>query len=340
MYHRSWMVPEIGSAGWDQELADIGVERNAVDRALAHAIGSMPIAKLDPGTLRFDADSATVAAALVLLHESVAEYSTLMELRVAAWFKGEPALHAWIIRQYAAMLEHGRPAVKRSALYALWVDPFEVEEEARVVYPQLFELCPSERTRGDLIASSGPVPWDAKVASFEWAADRPSMHAQLAKGLSGAFFDVYGKVDAVYAARLFRRIEVEDTETRLALTEATTSPLMLWIDHIVTTREEPHAFFVAVVITSRSPRWVMGSELVLADARRGVLTSTTAVYDESKPHRRVEAESGPPPHARDPQVIVLKFDGDARTAEALVGQEAALWPPGLRDSLGRISRPN
>ncbi len=266
MYHRRWMVPEIGSAGWDRELADIGVERAAVDRALKGAIGSMPLAKLDPGTLRFDADSATVAAALVLLHESVAEYATLMELRVAAWFKGEPALHAWIIRQYAAMLEHGRPAVKRSALYALWVDPFEVEEEARVVYPRLFELCTSIGTRGDLISSSGPVPWDAKVASFEWAAERPNMHVHLAKGLSGAFFDVYGKVDAVYAARLFRRIEVEDAEIRVALTEATTSPLMLWIDHLVTTREEPNAFFVAVVYFAPGGLTGLGGRLV----RKGV----------------------------------------------------------------------
>ena len=46
------MLPEIGSASWDQELADIGLSRSAVDSALAHAIGNMPIGKVDPdGTI-------------------------------------------------------------------------------------------------------------------------------------------------------------------------------------------------------------------------------------------------------------------------------------------------
>ena len=333
-------MPEIGSAEWDDELAGIGVERAAVDRALKSAIGSMPIAKVDPGTLRFDADSATTAAALVLLHESAPEYATLMELRVAAWFKGSPELHAWIIRQYAAMLEHGRIAVKRSVLYALWVDPFEVEEEARLVYPQLFELCASDAARADLVASSGPVPWDAKAKSYEWAATKPKMHVHLAKGLSGSFFDVYGRVDAVQAARVFNRIEVDDEEMRLALTEATTSPLMLWVDHVVWTKEKPNAFYAAVVVTSRSPRWILGAELVDGDRVAGKLLTATATYDESKAHRRIEAETAPPLHARDPQVLVLELEGDAQAAETLPGKEVALWPPGLRDALGRILRPN
>ena len=332
------MVPEIGSPAWDRELADIGVERADVERALKKALGGVPMQHVDPARIRFDTDSATTAAALVLLHETLSAYATLMELRVAAWFQGTPTLHAWVVRQYAAMLEHGSEAVKRSALYALWVDPFEVEEEARVVYPKLFELIGND-ARAKLIANSGPAPWDAKLSSYEWAAALPAMHGALARGLSGSFFDVYGKVDVVGAARLFRQIEVLDAELRIPLTEATTSPLMLWIDHLYVTGD-PKSFHIGVLVTSRSPRWIAGSELVVGNVSRGTLSQAMVTFDDDVPHTRIDAVGDPPAHVRDPQIVTLRFDGDAAAVQDLAGHEVALWPAGLREAFGKVPRPN
>ena len=99
------------------------------------------------------------------------------------------------------MLVHGRREVVESAQYGLWVDFFESPDEVTTVFPALLAQVPREHW-GAILDPSGPVPWDLKRDAYALAREDPRLHGPLIKGLIGSFYDVYGQVDAVEAARL------------------------------------------------------------------------------------------------------------------------------------------
>lgn len=312
--------PRIGSTEWDDELATIGVSRRQVDAALPAERKAV-----DPHSLSFSGD-ALEAAALVLLHEDVPSYATLMYVR-HRFNSGDDRLKTWITRQYAAMLEHGDETIVASASYALWVDPFEVDADARFVFPRLFaDVGP--RARAALVAASGPLPWDLKRDAYTWAVEHAPQ--ALAKGLVGSFYDVLGQVDAAEARRLFHRLEVDEDELRKALHDATSGPFRAWISAVTVFADSAGSFLVHAEARSSFRRWKIGSELVLGETAFGVLVHVSPPFDKTAAHETFTASinglAGEP-------VLTLKIEGDPKTAPRLVGQDVELWPRGLRAAL-------
>lgn len=142
------------------------------------------------------------------------------------WVDADKVLRDWIVRQFAAMLLNGPRPVAESGEYGLWVDYFETPSDAPEVFTGLTaELPHSFWPR--LLSAAGPVSWAVKRGRFFEAPEIPALHAALAAGVAGSFYNVYGDVDAVEAAQLLERITVADDGLRAALVEATTEPLGL-----------------------------------------------------------------------------------------------------------------
>ena len=324
--------PPIGSAEWDRELANIGLDRPGVDADVNAVLATTDAhSEFDPHGLNLFGTDAEIAADWVLLHQWFPSYGILMYLRMC-WSHGDHALQDWIVRQFAAMLMYGPAPVADSAEYGLWVDYFESPEASQVFTALTLQLPGSHWDR--LISGAGPVPWDAKHQAFQEAAEVPALHLALARGLAGSFYDVYGDVDAVDAAVLLNRLTIADEALLAALTEATTQPLRLRSGSAVIVEESdagwphPGSFLLRAAVRGSRSRWVRQSELVADGRVYGRLAHWDFPFDPTKiAHRLVAA---PEPEGR---VVLFRVEGPPEHAELLVNRELEAWPPRLREHL-------
>jgi hypothetical protein len=316
--------PKIGGYKWNLELSAIGVRRADVDEQLSWALSNAD--QFDPHSLNIIGKPAVHAVFWVLYHQVRPSYAALMYLR-HTWFDASRGLRDWIVWQYAAMLRHGPDPVAKSAEYGLWVDYFE-RSEAAEVFASLMRLLPHDRWHR-LLSAAGPVPWAAKRECFREAAEIPDLHAALAEGIDGSFYDVYGDVDAVEAAELLTRITVDDEQLRAALAEATTQPLRLRSGSaVVVTAPEwkhPGSFLLQLTIDGSRWRWVAGSELVADDVVYGRLRHWDFPWRGNLRHVVV------PDGDFDGERGLHRVEAPREHVEALVNRQLEAWPPGLRD---------
>lgn len=326
MSQRRSTPPGIGGPRWSRELAALGADRAVVAEELAAA------AETDPHTLYYVLAGTPVecAAAWVLFHQEHPSYGALMYLR-HVWLDADRELRDWIVRQFAAMLLHGPRPVRESAGYGLWVDYFETPSDAPEVFRGLTEQLPRSRWEG-LLSAAGPVPWPVKREAFLAAAEVPELHAALARGVAGSFYDVYGDVDAMEAARLVESITVTDGEVLAALTEATTRPLRLRTGSAILVTDpawkHPGSFLLEAVVADGRWRWVPGSELVVDGTVHGRLRHWNFPFDGTPEHRLF------PGHRRK-GYEVHRVEAPPEHAEALANRELEAWPPGLREHVAR-----
>lgn len=315
---------------WAQTLD----ESANIDRALEAELGLPPTprpnaAELNVHALRPDGSRAEVAAFWMLLFLEIPTYATLMNLRLDCWIDGDLALKEWICRQYATVLLHGSQKQRDAIRYSLWVDYFEDPVDAPIMFARLLAAMPFEHT-ADVLLSSGPIPWSVKREAYMRAVRVPSLHAALATGLVGSFYDFYGQVDAFEARALFQQITVEDADERAALIDATTEPLRLWIyevDVIDDTDPQwahPGSFVMAAVLLNKRRRWVYGAKIHADGLCWGRLVHYLFPSPAGIAHRAVRASEPPP---GDP--FTYRVEGDAERATALVGRVVEAWPEGL-----------
>lgn len=324
--------PKIGGLKWNDELAAIGVDHAVVDEELGVALSASGAAEVDPHALDLAGTPAEIAAAWVLLHQDYPSYGPLMYLRFV-WSDASEVLRGWIVRQFAAMLTHGPRPVAESCEYGLWVDYFETPSDAPEVFASMAAQIPHSRWHR-LLSAAGPVPWSVKRDCFLEATEIPSLHAALATGIAGSFYDVFGDVDAVEAARLLERIIVADDDLRATLIEATTLPLRLRTGSVIIVDdpawEYPGSFLLDAVVSPGGRRsWVPGSELVADGTVYGRLVHWNCPFDGTSAHRvfpgrRLDGDRG-----------LHRVEADLEHAEALVDRELEAWPPGLREHVTR-----
>jgi hypothetical protein len=323
--------PKIGSRQWDHELADIGVDRAVVDEELRTALRTSGTAPVDPHSLSFSGEDEEVAAAWVLLHQDHPSYAALMYLR-HTWRGASEALRDWIVRQFAAMLLHGPAPVAESGKYGLWVDYFETPSDAPEVFDGLAAQLPHSGWQR-LLSAAGPVPWAVKRDRFLEAVEVPALHAALAAGIAGSFYDIYGDVDAVEAAHLLERVTVADDQLRAALVEATTEPLRLRSGSAIVVEDPawryPGSFLLDAVVAGGRWRWVPGSELVADDVVYGRLVHCGFPFDGTLAHRVVAGRELDGYHQ------LYRVEAAPQHAETLVDRELRAWPPGLREHVAR-----
>jgi hypothetical protein len=319
--------PDIGGTEWDGELPAIGVDRATVDATL----GSSGTGVIDPHALSFAGEPAAVAAAWVLLHQDHPSYAALMYLR-HVWLSAGPALRAWIVRQFAAMLLHGPAPVAASAGYGLWVDYFETPRDAPEVFTGLAAQLPHTHWPR-LLGAAGPVPWAVKRERFLEAADDPALHDDLAAGIAGSFFDVYGDVDAVDAARLLRRLTITDDNLRAALVEATTEPLRLRSGSVIVVEDpawqHPGSILLSATVSGGRWRFAPGSDLVADGTVYGRMMHWAFPFDGTPAHRVI------PGRPLDGHPHLHRIETTPQHAEALVDRDLELWLPGLRAHVAR-----
>jgi hypothetical protein len=324
--------PKIGSLEWNGELATIGADRAVVDEELGVALRSSSAAEIDPHSLDLAGTPAEMAAAWVLLHQDYPSYGPLMYLRFV-WSGASEALRGWIVRQFAAMLVHGPRPVAESGEYGLWVDYFETPSDAPEVFASLTAQIPHSHWHR-LLGAAGPVPWSVKRDCFLEATEIPALHAALATGIAGSFYDFLGDVDAVEAAQLLERITVADNDLRATLIEATTLPLRLRTGSVIIVDdpawEYPGSFLLDAVVSPGGRRsWVPGSELVADGTVYGRLVHWDCPFDRTPAHRVL------PGRRLDGNRGFHRVEADPEHAEALVDRELEAWPPGLREHVAR-----
>ncbi|MFW5968610.1 MAG: hypothetical protein ACOCV2_13885 [Persicimonas sp.] len=155
----------------------------------------------------------------ILFHEVQPGYAALVQGRLLfISLDVEHPMRKWHTRQVASMILHGSEAVRESVEYYLFVDPFEVPREARVVFPTLRKLLPVEHY-DVLLRASEALEWELKRDFYYFAAEYPELHDALAEGLIGSIYGVYGKVDRKEAGLLAGRIDISDPERRRVLDE-------------------------------------------------------------------------------------------------------------------------
>jgi hypothetical protein len=244
------------------------------------------------------------------------------------WDRAGRSLKEWIVTQYAELIA-GTEAQREAAMYSLWVDYFEVPKRAAFVFPRLLAQV---QQRDVLLASSGPVPWAGKRAAYAAAAREPQLHAALAHGLVGSFYDIYGDVDPVEAKALFEAIVVAEDDVRTALERAIGQPTRWYLRGLIRVDEQ-------------DPRW---RKWLPADAEPGYLI---ALEDHAEPTRLWKVELfhegrrlGRLRHGSFPfdagiahsvegsvdgKVTLHRIEGDPAPARRALGAVVDGWQPGL-----------
>jgi hypothetical protein len=316
------------------------VDRAVIDATLSQTLAARRTAEVDPHGMGMLGNPAERVAQWILLHQSYPSYAALMFIR-PIWSEADQTLRRWIVRQFAAMLLHGPQPVAKSGEYGLWVDYFETPSDAPEVFGRLTTQLPHSGWHR-LLSAAGPVPWAVKRECFLEAAGIPALHAALAAGIAGSFYDVFGDVDAVEAAHLLERITVVDVDLRAALVEATTEPVRLRSGSAIVVEdldwEHPGSFLLDATFSGSRGRFVPGSELVADDVVRGTLVHWGFPFDETLAHRVI------PGRRLDGHPFWYRVKGDPQGADALVDRELDAWPPGLRQAItsrsGTLGSPN
>jgi hypothetical protein len=332
---RHWPLTEIGSELWWRQARKLGVERQRVEATLdiAHSEGRETI---DPHHLRPGKSTAEQAVTYILVFKYVPTYASLMYVS-HCWSKAGRSLKEWIVQQYAYSIDYGDDRQRKEALYSLWVDFFEVPPRAQLVFPRLLKAV---RRRADLLAYSGPVPWAVKRDAYHKAAQDPALHAGLASGLAGSFFDVYGSVNAVEARDLFGAITVDDQEIREALQKIITQPIRWTVLAVVKVDErddrwtkwlpaegqhEPSFLMLLRSTGGRHGWWVPSSELLHEGRPIGRLRHYGFPFDREIPHKVYGTLEEETPG----KAVLFRVEGSATSARSAIGSDIEAWPPGL-----------
>ncbi|GAA2555934.1 hypothetical protein GCM10010435_28200 [Winogradskya consettensis] len=326
-------IPPIGSAAWDRELTTLGIDRPTVDRELHSAVEDAiaeGTAEPDGHDVYLNDASPETAAVLVLFHQSHPSYSALMYLSFA-WHNADGRLRDWIVRQYAAMLVHGPRPVTDSATYGLAIDYFEDRKAAPGFFAALLPQIPTGNW-GGLLRAAGPLTWPIKRQLFLTAAEHPDLHEALAEGMAASFFGVYGDISAPEAADLLQHITVADDQTRAALTEATTQPLLMQSGSAIVVTDprwtHPDSFLLEMTVTHGHRRWSPRSELVINGQAHGRLAHWSFPFHHAWDHLTLPGRTLNKPHLH-------RIEGTPSDAADLVDREIELWLPGLRTYLAQ-----
>ncbi|GLW30992.1 hypothetical protein [Actinoplanes regularis] len=234
----------------------------------------------------------------------------------------------WIVRQYAAMFVHGPTAVIDSAEYSMAIDFLETYPKAQAVFEALLRQVPPAHY-GPLLRSSQSVFWDVKRGLYEAAAQRPELHDALGHALSASFYAVYGMVDVIEAAELFRRITVTDGPTREGLLATTTRPMPMSSGSAIIVTDpdwqRPDYFLLEMAVTEGPRRWRSGSELLLDGRVRGHLMHWRYPFPGKLAHVTLPGRT----LKQHSEFHLIK--ADPSEAADLVDRDFELWLPGLRE---------
>lgn len=331
---------EIGSDIWWRQARRLNIRRVEVEAALDQTASSREEWQaIDPHALYPPERPAERAAAYLLLATYVPTYATFMYV-AHEWDKANRSLKEWITCQYASLV--GDSATREAALYSLWVDFFEVPDRAKFMFPRLLKMLPRQQWP-ELLGASGPVPWEAKRSAYQAAAGDPSLHAGLARGLAGSFYDVYGSVEPVEARDLFRSIVVDDESLRAALDRITAQPTRWQLVAVVDVDETDERWCKWLPRRGRADRsfllflraldsfhhWVYGSELVHHGRRIARLVHHSFPFDRAILHK-IEGSLDDQGQGYS---VLFRAEGDPAAARSAVGDIVEAWPPGLYASL-------
>jgi len=318
-------------------LRRLGVDRHDVDFALDYA----PRAEGDPR--RVDAhgvtprgNAATHAATYFLLADRQPSYAALMYV-THRWGDANRTLKEWIVRQFANLIERGGEW-REETLYLLWVDFFEVPERARFVFPRLLKAL-EPRDWPEVIAASGPVPWDVKAGIYRGLVAEPAMQESLAKGICFSFHDVYGSADAIEARALYRRLTVADAEVKAALERVLGRPAPWrvravisvdqrdprWSKWIPTTQRDEASFLILLQPLGAQDAWMKTAELILDHRRIATLAHWGFPFDRAIRHQVKGDWQDPEPNGS----ILFRALGSIGVARGAVGRVVEAWPAGL-----------
>ncbi len=332
---RHWAKRDPGSDGWWRQVRRLGVSRAEVELTLKIAAGGGALAEIDPHSLSPGPSKAEQLVSYMLLAHYAPTYGALMYV-VHDWSHLGRSLKEWLVTSYAQMIDDDDPGRQEAALYSLWVDYFEVPARARFVFPRLLRQV---HRRDALLASSGPVPWALKREAYQQAVHEPALHASLARGLLGSFYDVMGSVEPVEARALFRSIVVEDAAVAAALESIITTPIRWRLIGLIRVDETDARWrkwlpedagpsFLVLLSPHTTPRWVPRSDLLHGKEWIGRLLHWGFPFDEAIAHdRELVPHTGPEP-------VLFRIEGDIARARAAMGAEVEAWPPGLGPSEG------
>jgi hypothetical protein len=336
-------APAIASQPWYDELQALGTSRGDVQRLwddLFRQAGNEP-EQCDPHELdtilcSLYPNPVEQAALWVLIHERIPTYGSMMYLRMQCWNPGSFAdkmwlqLGEWVVRQLAAMVEHGSDAVRESACYALWVDYFEVTSDAKIVFPRLINQISPERW-SILLPASGPIPWSLKGKWLQACCSRPHLHPALLDALEAGISDLYGEVDMSGVGKIVEQIP--EVSERPMLVSALSGPLRLWVGEIrIPPRgtEPPwdNSYLIGVVLDTALRATSLGlkpgSELVFQGKLMGLVRHLFVPITMSRSWPRWKAS------AIREGVVFLRIEGPASECLPMLAENSELWLPGLR----------
>lgn len=329
---KRWPPLDPGCDLWWDYVARLGVSRESVELTLRIAAHDGPLTSIDPHRLLVGpaASPAEHVVSYMQLAYYVPDYASLMYV-VHEWEAAGRSVKEWLVTAYAWMIDEGNERHREAALYSLWVDYFEVPKRAAFVFPRLWRQV---LRRDELLAASGPVPWEHKRAAYQAAACDPALHAGLARGLVACFDDVCGDVDPVEARALFQSIVVEDDAVRAALESRIFEPTRWRVVGLVTVDESDPRWrkwvpedaapsFLVELVPLASARWVCRSELLHGDRWLGRLLHRSFPFDEDIRHHR---EAVPHDESR---ACRFRIEGYVAAVRAALGAVVDAWPPGL-----------
>ena len=137
--------------------------------------------------------------AATALYRAMPCYANLM-------YVGHWAPRPALLAELRALLDEPDDAAAVPATYWLWCGPFEGDEAESTDAWTAMVAKPTDRRLGRLLDASGPVPWSAKGPLLESLAADPRWHPAITRALRAAVDDVFGRVDARAADRLWSRV--------------------------------------------------------------------------------------------------------------------------------------
>ena len=354
-------IPAIGSSLWFEELNTIGVTADQVKARWQQATDGISLADVEITSIDFSRDEAAESyeldvdadtdpeaadtadpdalqlACYLLLHEERPEYAVFLEIRAGILLNYEVThkFWSWFHRQLAAMYLYSSEKVIESLLYYLWVDPFEVPKEAKIVFKELLVSIPIEKWE-NLLPVTGPVPWDEKAELYKKALAHSSLHAALKEAMVRSFLDIYGKVDAVQCAKLLCEMSLGQDKVDETLKELVGGPQQVWIKAVGTPSKAGakinNGDYMLQGLDLGIPRLVVQSEVWYEKQFYGRVVHFHPGLPTNEPFAWKGSSIAPPEGTRNIATVYV-VAGSLDGGRKLAGKVVELWPPGLKEHL-------